>query len=143
MPTILITGASRGLGHSLAARYLLQPNTTVIAANRSANPLSLPAHPTSTLLVLPYDAASPTAATTLIDTLVTKHGITHLDVVIANAGIMKAFPLVRDVTQAQILEHTQVNVFGVVALYQATRALLLKGEKPVFVSMGSGSASLR
>jgi NAD(P)-dependent dehydrogenase (short-subunit alcohol dehydrogenase family) len=36
MPTILIIGATRGLGASLAALYAAQPHTTVFGTTRSA-----------------------------------------------------------------------------------------------------------
>ena len=40
MPTILIIGATRGLGASLANAYASQPNTTVYGTTRSATPPS-------------------------------------------------------------------------------------------------------
>lgn len=72
-----------------------------------------------------------------------KHGIDHLDIVVANAGIAKSYQLVKDVRRADIQEHLDVNAFGVVFLYQATRDLLQKStKKPVFVTISSGAGSL-
>ncbi|KAK5655113.1 hypothetical protein OQA88_6012 [Cercophora sp. LCS_1] len=149
MPTVLTTGANRGLGRALVARYLLQPNATVIAANRGISdpsPQSLSSLPQAENIATrpPLRRSFPNRS----EILTSKHGITHLDLVIANAGIMRAFPLVKDVTQGQILEHLQVNVFGVVTLYQATRELLAKaqsgGKQPPVsnAAYGSGKAML-
>lgn len=72
-----------------------------------------------------------------------KHGVDHLDIVVANAGIVKSYPLVKVVKRAEILEHLEVNVFGVVSLYQATRDLLQKSpNEPIFAPMGSLAGSL-
>ena len=48
----------------------------------------------------------------------------------------------KDVTRADLQEHLEVNVFGVVALYQATRGLLQKAARPVFAPVGSSAGAL-
>ncbi|KAK4151625.1 hypothetical protein C8A00DRAFT_45200 [Chaetomidium leptoderma] len=63
-------------------------------------------------------------------TLIT-HGIDPLDLVVANAGISKQWPSVREVKRADIQEHVDVNVLGVVSL-----------AKPIFASVGSSAGSL-
>jgi norsolorinic acid ketoreductase len=45
----------------------------------------------SKVIVTKVDSTSPTDARGAVDTLKTKHGISHLDVVIANAGVSKAY----------------------------------------------------
>jgi len=93
--------------------------------------------------VLPYEAAVEKTAFDLVKKLRELYKIDHLDIVIANAGITKLYPLVKDVKSADILEHLQVNTFGVVWLYQATRELLQKSpNKPIFTAIGSGAGSL-
>lgn len=73
----------------------------------------------------------------------TDQGVDHLDYVVANAGIAKNYPLVKDVKRADILEHIEVNVLSVVSLYQATRDLLQNSKiKPVYAIMGSGAGAL-
>ena len=89
-----------------------------------------------------YDASFEQDAFNLVKEL-KKQGIDHLDVVIANAGVMTEFPLVKDVKQAAVLKHLQVNTFAVVSLYQATRDLLQKSLRgPIFAPIGSGAGSL-
>ncbi|EOD45420.1 putative aflatoxin biosynthesis ketoreductase nor-1 protein [Neofusicoccum parvum UCRNP2] len=89
--TILITGATRGLGRGLTAHYLARPSTTVIACIRApTSPAALSLHtlptgPSSRLLLLPMDAASEPSVTAALATLPT-HGIDTLTLVIANAA---------------------------------------------------------
>lgn len=78
----------------------------------------------------------------MVEELQSKHGVGHLDIVVANAGIHNENRLVREVRRGEILELLEVNVFGVLALYQATRALLQKAARPVFAPVGSTAGSL-
>ncbi len=90
-----------------------------------------------------YDAAVEQDAFDIVKQLQEKHGVDHLDIVVANAGIAKSHPLVKEVKRAEILEHLEINVFSVVSLYQATRDLLQKSpNKPIFAPMGSGAGAL-
>ncbi|KAI1445149.1 NAD(P)-binding protein [Annulohypoxylon stygium] len=143
---ILITGASRGLGRGLAERYLVKPNHIVIAANRdptsgpSQSLSQLPVAEGSSLIVVKLDAEVESDAAAAIKELKEKHGVEHLDVVIANAGISDVWPAVKDVKISDLDRHVRINVYGVVALYQATRELLRKaGGEPVFAPMGSSA----
>ncbi|KAE8339485.1 hypothetical protein BDV24DRAFT_165230 [Aspergillus arachidicola] len=123
-PTVvLITGANRGIGKGLLELYLAKPNHTVIAANRN------PDHPTSKAL-----ADLPTAegtilrvikidATSAIDSVnaakeLTRQGIGHIDILIANAGIALSWPKVSQVTIEEIQKHVDTNAYGFIRLYQ-------------------------
>lgn len=95
------------------------------------------------MIVIKYDAAIESDAIDLAKELQEKHGIDHLDIVIANSGIARSYPLVKDAKRADIVEHLDVNVLGVVSLYQATRDLLHKSpNKPIFAPVGSGAGAL-
>ncbi|KAI0138112.1 NAD(P)-binding protein [Hypoxylon sp. NC0597] len=146
---ILISGANRGLGKGLLQRYLAQPNHIVIAANRN------PTHPTSqalfdlpkgegnSLIVVKLDAAVETDAFEAVKELRDKHGIDHLDIVIANAGVSFVWPAVADLKIADLKAHIEPNVYGVVTLYQAARPLLRKARRePIFAPMGSTAGLL-
>ncbi|EXF82182.1 aflatoxin biosynthesis ketoreductase nor-1 [Colletotrichum fioriniae PJ7] len=142
--TVLITGANRGLGKGLLQRYLALPNHIVIAGNRDpTQPTSqalndLPKAEGSKLIVVKIDACVEEDAQDAVKELQETYGITHLDIVIANAGISYAWPAVAELKIADLQAHMEPNVYGVVALYQATRPLLRKSSKePMFVPMGS------
>ncbi|ORY15317.1 hypothetical protein BCR34DRAFT_622950 [Clohesyomyces aquaticus] len=147
---VLITGGNRGIGLELVKRFLAQPNTTVIAANRDPNHPSskasadLPKGSGSKLIIVKCDAAIQADAFSAIKELETQHGISHLDIVVANAGFQSGFPMIKDVKRDDVIKHLDVNVFGVIAMYQATRELLMKSPegKPIFAPVGSAAASL-
>ncbi|KAK3392883.1 hypothetical protein B0H63DRAFT_456765 [Podospora didyma] len=147
--TVLITGANRGLGLGLAKRFLEQLDHTVIAAVRNPDhPTSvaladLPKGKRSQLIVVEYDAAVWHEAANTVKELTEAYSINHLDIVIANAGIAKKFPTVKDVEGSDVLEHVEVNVLSKVSLYQATRDLLQKSTgKPIFAMVGAGAGAL-
>jgi len=121
---------------------------TVIAAvrdpgNSTSKALAdLPKAQGSSLIVV-NDAAVEQDAFDIVKELQAKHSVNCLDIVVANAAIVKGYPLVKDVKRAELQEHLEVNVFGVVSLYQATRDLLQKSpNKPIFAPMGSGAGAL-
>jgi norsolorinic acid ketoreductase len=146
--TVLITGANRGIGLGLTERYLAKPSHVVIAAVRN------PGHPTAQalgkvatgpdtqLIVIKIDASIEKDAHDAIAELQEK-GVQHLDIVIANAGVAYIYPTVAEVKIADIKAHMETNVYGVIALYQATRELLKKAERePIFLIMGSSAGLL-
>ena len=51
--------------------------------------------------------------------------------------------MVKDVKRSDLVEVFEINAFGPVSLYQATRDLLQKSEKkPIFAPVGSGAGAL-
>lgn len=146
---VLITGANRGIGLGLTERFLAKPSHTVIAAVR--NPAHATAHalqelprgPDSRLVVVKLDASIEQDAQDAVTELQQKHGINYLDIVIANAGISYIYPTVAEVKITDIKAHMEPNVYGVIALYQATRKLLKKSAgEPIFLPMGSSAGLL-
>ncbi|KAI4673407.1 uncharacterized protein J4E84_011086 [Alternaria hordeiaustralica] len=146
---VLITGANRGIGLGLTERFLAKPSHTVIAAVRNpehatAHALQdLPRGSDSQLIVVKLDASIEQDAYDAVAELQEKHQIHRLDIVIANAGISYILPSVAEVKIADIRAHMEPNVYGVIALYQATRSLLKKSTRePIFLPMGSSAGLL-
>ncbi len=145
---VLISGANRGLGKGLLERYLARPNHTVIAANRDPEATSsqalesLPKGPGSRLIVVKVDATSDTDPSTAVKELQAKHGLDHLDLVIANAGVAYAYGKVSEIDIKDVRGHFEPNVYGVVRLCQATFPLLLKSADPKWVTVGSTAGSI-
>ncbi|CAI7665288.1 hypothetical protein PCG10_008667 [Penicillium crustosum] len=145
---VFITGANRGLGQGLVKGFIAKPDHIVIAAVRdsahsTAQALAeLPAGERSRIIVVKYEASIEQSAFDAVKEA-NDQGISHLDIVVANAGIAKLYPLVKDVKRADIVEHIDVNVLSAVSLYQATRDLLQKSTgKPIYAIMGSGAGGL-
>ena len=144
----LITGASRGIGRGLAEKFLSRSNTTVIAAVRepagasSQSLQSLPKGESSRLVVVKIDSKTSTDPAAAVETLQREHGIDHLDVVIANAGISQDFSPVHGVSIPVLREHIEVNGYGPIYLYQAIYPLLKKSKNPTFVGVGSPLGSI-
>ncbi|EHL00030.1 putative Aflatoxin biosynthesis ketoreductase nor-1 [Glarea lozoyensis 74030] len=92
----------------------------------------LPAGPSSSLIIIPIDFNVNESVAAGIAELKSKHNITSLDVVIANAAIGTTFPKVIDAKVEDMIPHYQVNVVGVVALFQAVFPYLEKAKEPKF-----------
>ncbi|KAI8940546.1 hypothetical protein NX059_004224 [Plenodomus lindquistii] len=126
----LVTGSNRGIGKGLVGLLLQRPSTTVIAGVRDvSHPTSkalseLPTGENSKLILATIDSSKDTSAAEAVKKLQSEHGISYLDVVIANAGIAKGGNTVRNTDVDNIREHFNVNSIGPVTLFQATADLL-------------------
>ena len=124
MPTVLITGASGGIGAS-TARLLLQRGWRVVAAARRVEAMGSLAD--AGAIVLPLDISDPKSRQRLFEQLSAKVGV--VDALVNNAGFGEVGPL-----ETMPLERARaifdVNVFGLMGLTQ----LLL----PAMRERGSG-----
>lgn len=162
MTTVLITGANKvsnsevpilantnqdvlaGPWSWLRTKYLSRPDTVVVAAVR--NPagedfLTLPnldKAKGSRLVLAKIESTSETDALKAVEDL-KNQGVSHLDIVIANAGIFKseAFLEVSKMESSDLIEHVDVNVNGPVRLFQATLPLLQASKQPKFAVISS------
>ncbi|KAF4949206.1 hypothetical protein FGADI_9063 [Fusarium gaditjirri] len=148
--TVLITGGNRGIGQGLVKTFLVRPSHTVIVGVRDpSHPTSkalqdLPVGKGSKLITVKLDSSVPSDAAAAVAALKDEHGISALDIVIANAGIASDGGLVRDTTVDNIRKHFEVNTIGPVVLFQAVADLLQasKTGKPLFVAISTLIASL-
>jgi norsolorinic acid ketoreductase len=146
--TYLITGANRGIGNGLVQNYLSRPNTVVIATTRdlsspSSKALStLSAGKNSKIIVVKLDSSVDTDAETAINELKAVHGITHIDTVIANAGIANYWGPTSTTPIAAFQNHFNINTMGTLTLFQATNALLDNSSKPKFVYISTVVGSI-
>ncbi|WVQ81964.1 hypothetical protein IAT38_004091 [Cryptococcus sp. DSM 104549] len=137
--TVLITGANRGIGLGIAKIYLAK-GWTVVAAVR--DPSKLP-QLEGNVIPVKIEAISLTDAKEAVEELKTKHNITHLDLVIANAGISQDFDAIKTIDLDVLEQHHAVNVRGPVVLFQAVAPLLQEGGKFVVISSSLGSNSIQ
>ncbi|KAL2267228.1 hypothetical protein VTJ83DRAFT_4505 [Remersonia thermophila] len=149
--------ASPGIGLGIASLLLARPDTTVVATSRqppapgdalSALAASPAVHPTSRLVRLELDVASPASLSTLAARLASEHAISALDVVISNAGAAAAGA--GGVLSAGLAERArrdwEVNAGGVVGVFRAVWPLLEASGKPAaerkFASVSSSVGSI-
>ncbi|KAK5727370.1 hypothetical protein LTR15_003265 [Elasticomyces elasticus] len=147
--TVLVTGSKAGIGNGILAAYASRPNTIAIAAIRdgadspSAKAISsLPTGSGSKIIVVKYDAGSETSAKEMVKSLADQHSVASLEVVVANAGILKGYGATKDALPGDILEHLTVNTLGPILLYQATASLLNQSkQEPKFFIISSSIGS--
>jgi len=133
MPTVLITGANRGVGAALLDAYLAK-GYTVVAAVRDPATVT----PKEGVVVVKLDQGSKTGAKEAVAELQSK-GITQLDIVIANAAVNPSGAYFKDLDLDDLEEVWKVNVRGPLVLFQATHTLLPpKTGKFIVVSSGAG-----
>lgn len=164
--TYLIAGATRGIGRGLVASLLRREKSIVIAGVR--NPRGATAESLgelhrgegSKLIVVGIDAESyvhfispslpctmllmlsicrDTSACLAISTLQSTHSITHLDVVIANAGKAQSFIPTASLDMSLARELFEINTLGPLRLFQAVLPLLKPGAKFLVMSSATGS----
>ncbi|KAL4742142.1 hypothetical protein BDV11DRAFT_212144 [Aspergillus similis] len=148
---VLITGVARGIGQALAMAYLSRPNHTVLGTIRDPSAPSLsalsshvPAHG-SRLLLFTLESTNASHYSDLVSSLTTA-GITHLDLVIANAGIARPVGTPASVDTEDVKNVFDVNALGTLRLFQVLRDLLEagsnNGKRPKWVSVSSGAGSI-
>lgn len=145
---VLITGVNKGIGRALLGSYLSRPNHIVIGSVRDPSTeaskalLQLCKAKGSNLILVKIESSSPSDAAAAMNTLTSEHGITKLDLVIANAGISGCFGPVETLNIDDMKNMLEVNAMGPVRLFQATASLLKKAEKPKFVVITSVASSI-
>ncbi|KAF1939941.1 NAD(P)-binding protein [Clathrospora elynae] len=142
MSTILVVGATRGLGASLVETYAADADNHVLATARSSEP---PASTKNITYIPSIDLESPNAGNDVVKFLGTQ-SISHLDIVIITAGYFATESL-REPSFAAQERMYRTCVIGptilVTTLANQVDKLLDSKSKVIFVSSESGSITLR
>ncbi|KAH7071729.1 hypothetical protein FB567DRAFT_584355 [Paraphoma chrysanthemicola] len=141
MPTILVVGATRGLGASIVKTYAANPDNRVLATARSSNP---PANAQNIAYISGIDIAEPDASSKLLQYLQSSK-TSHLDLLIITAGFFATESLEEPSFSAQERMY-KTCVIGPTILTTALAnadSLLDSSSKIIFVSSESGSITLR
>lgn len=133
----------------MAQTYLSRANYTVIGSVRDAssdkyNELrDLKAGPGSRLVLVSLEGTSRTDPKRAVETI-SKAGIEHIDIVIANAGVCPTPADPASVPAQDLVDAFEINALAPLLLYQAVQPLLEKSAKPIYVvvSTVAGSISL-
>ncbi|KAI9676562.1 MAG: hypothetical protein M1817_000721 [Caeruleum heppii] len=139
MPNILIVGASRGLGASLAQQYAQQSDANVFATSRS--PDQKTADKPNITYVPAIDIASESCGPTLVSQIPSDK---HLDIVIITAGYFGTESFDEPNWQDELKMYSTSSIGPVFVVHHLVKAGLLKGGcKIILVSSESGSITLR
>ncbi|KAE9380844.1 aflatoxin biosynthesis ketoreductase-like protein nor-1 [Stipitochalara longipes BDJ] len=145
--TYVITGANRGIGKGLTEVLIARPNTTIIAAVRdvakSTEALSnIIVCEANKLIIVKVDATSDSDAAIAVEELKSKHGITKVDVLLSNAGLMDRVNTVLNTPAEQVRKHIEVNAIAPLLLLQAFMPLLEQSSAPKFLLISSSIGTL-
>jgi NAD(P)-dependent dehydrogenase (short-subunit alcohol dehydrogenase family) len=129
----VVTGASRGLGAGLVARFL-ERGLSVAACARQR-----PAHTGERTLARACDVTDATAMAAFCDAAAARFG--RVDLWINNAGLLAPIGPLRDNDPAEFARHIEVNVLGV---FNGSRAFIRhlhgRGGSGVLLNISSGAA---
>jgi short-subunit dehydrogenase len=134
---ILITGASSGIGRSLAERAALRGARVVLTA-RSADKLEQLASALTgrgaEALAVPADICSEQDRKRLLDTVMDRFG--GLDVLVNNAGVA-SWAHFADSNEEILRQIMEVNFFAPAELIRLAIPLLTQGQQPAIVNISS------
>jgi 3-oxoacyl-[acyl-carrier protein] reductase len=136
--TIVVVGASRGIGLEVVKQFAADPDNRILCFSRSFSEGTLEGFPT--VETYPLDLASPDVRPQLERRL---SAIQHIDILINNAGFIVVKPFM-ELTHAEIATAYQVNVIGVMETIQACLPKMAQGAHIVSISsMGGFQGSMK
>ncbi len=135
--TILVTGASAGLGKIICERLAKQRHRFVLAA-RSADKLAAVEATLRSfgaeVLCVPTDVADPIALERLVNAAVSRFG--RIDVLINNAGV-ECFAIFEELPEEQILQTIETNLTGAILLTRRVIPVMRKQGFGRIINMSS------
>jgi len=145
-PTILITGANRGIGLGLTLEFVRRKWRVFAACRRPAEAdrlKSLALENGADLAVLPLEVRDQASIAGLAGELAAR--TTSLDVLVNNAGVHPDHreEKLGNLTLASIVDAFTVNTLGPIAVSQALLPFLKAGRQPRIVNISSGAGSLK
>jgi NAD(P)-dependent dehydrogenase (short-subunit alcohol dehydrogenase family) len=129
----LVTGAARGIGAAIAARFVAE-GAHVLAADIEAGMIDEAAFPVGNATIEKLDISDPSSVSTLKDRIAARHG--HLDILVNNAGILDLTPT-RDLSAERVAEVHSVNLIGTVRMALTMLPLLRAGRAGKILNLAS------
>jgi NAD(P)-dependent dehydrogenase (short-subunit alcohol dehydrogenase family) len=124
--TWLITGASRGIGYEFGRQLLAQGRKVILAARNTSSAEALQAlareYP-STALVVSLDVTSKDSAEAAFRELTDTHGVSKIDVLVNNAGLLEVAPA-SALSPETLSTSITINVLGPLLVTQVFLPLL-------------------
>lgn len=135
--TVLITGATSGIGLGLAKRLQAEGNTVVVAGRRKALLDQIVTdHPGMAAVVL--DVTEPASIERCVRTMASEHP--KLNVLVNNAGIMEPEDLTGGFDPARAQATIETNLLGPIRMLGGLLPQLSDGREAAVVNVSSGLA---
>ncbi|KAJ4339147.1 hypothetical protein N0V95_007865 [Ascochyta clinopodiicola] len=138
---IILTGASRGIGLTIAHYLLSQPaQHKLILTSRTASALTAlqTKYGQDRVEIVTGDAASPTIASDLVSVALSRFG--RLDALIINHGSLDPVKKVADSTASEWRDAYNINVFSSISMIQSALPSLRKTHGRIIIT-SSGAAT--
>ncbi|KAF8927046.1 hypothetical protein BGZ47_002364 [Haplosporangium gracile] len=144
--TVLITGASKGIGRATAVSFARAGAANIVIAARSGldevEQELLAAVPSSSsppqIIKLQLDVVSEASITHAVERVEQACG--HLDILVNNAGYLEGWAPVAESDPTEWWRSWEVNVKGVYLMARAFLPLLLKGSQKTIINVSSTGA---
>ena len=139
--TVIVTGASRGLGASMAKRFAREGASVVLTARSEPELHDVASEAAGETLVVPADVTDETAVQTLVERTTAEYG--HLTGLVNNAGIglLNMYDerrVLHDVEPADFRRILEVNVTGVFLLSKYSVPEIIDAGRGNIVNISSG-----
>ncbi|RMF57383.1 MAG: SDR family oxidoreductase [Calditrichaeota bacterium] len=136
--TVLITGASRGIGRALALKFA-EHNYSLALTGRDNRKLDETAEMVQKQsgkrpLVIPADLKDPQAIRRLADQVLDQWG--YVDILVNNAGVLYTRPFL-ELSDEEVVEMMEVNFLGLFRLTREILPSMIKREHGTIVNIAS------
>lgn len=140
--SVIITGASRGIGEA-AARHFADLGARVMLTARSADAIEAIASEINaaggTAKALACDVSDASQMQSVVDATVAAFG--GVDVLVANAGMLEPVARIEDLAPADFARVIDINVNGVFYGIRAVVPIMKKAGGGTIITVGSGAAT--
>ncbi len=136
--TVIVTGASRGLGTSMATRFAREGANVVLTARDEAALRDVADEAGGETLVVPADVTDEPSVETLVETTVERYG--ELTGVVNNAavGMLSLYDELRNVTEIDVSDWRLIMEVNVTGVFLCTKHALSEMDRGNVINISSG-----
>ncbi|MFQ3320699.1 MAG: 3-oxoacyl-[acyl-carrier protein] reductase [Natronomonas sp.] len=136
--TVIVTGASRGLGASMAKRFAREGANTVLTARSEADLREVAADADGETLVVPADVTDEASVEALVETTVAEYG--DLTGLVNNAGVgmLSLYDELRDVTEIPVEDWRRILAVNVTGVFLCSKHAVPEIAQGNIINISSG-----
>ena len=136
--TVLITGASRGIGEATAHAFAAAGANVVLCARTEKAIADIASRIGEKALALPCDVSDATAVSDVVETTIKHFG--SLDILIGNAGMIEPISMMADTDPDAFSQAIDVNLKGVFYGMRAVLPHMIEKGQGTIITVSSGAA---